>query len=85
MHRHVTHSFGKESCSTVQTGPPSTGASHIQPPGQIQRPAHAKEYSFLDIELRYGLLQVYEHTHIKFTSNIERVMNDAILNSHNLF
>lgn len=48
----------QESCSTIQTGPPSTGASHIQPPGQIQRPAHAKEYSFLDIELRYGLLQV---------------------------
>ncbi|XP_031640158.1 SCY1-like protein 2 isoform X1 [Contarinia nasturtii] len=50
----------QESCSTVQTGPPSTGASHIQPPGQIQRPAHAKEYSFLDMELRYGLLQITE-------------------------
>lgn len=26
--------------------------------GTIQRPAHAKEYHFLDIELKYGILQV---------------------------
>lgn len=65
--------YTQESCSTVQTGPPSTGASHIQPPGQIQRPAHAKEYSFLDIELRYGLLQVnLEHHFTKKQAYIKK-------------
>lgn len=36
-------------------GPPSMGASQ-QTAGT--RPAHAREYNFLDIELKYGLLQV---------------------------
>lgn len=43
-------------------GPPSTGASQNIPGQQgvqgVQRPAHAREYNFLDIELKYGLLQV---------------------------
>lgn len=38
-------------------GPPATGAS--QPQHQnTPRPAHAREYNFLDIELKYGILQV---------------------------
>lgn len=32
--------------------------SNQQATGTIQRPAHAKEYHFLDIELKYGILQV---------------------------
>lgn len=52
----------QESSGTVSTGPPSTGASHVMPPpGAIPRAAHAKEYSFLDIELKYGILQVSAH------------------------
>lgn len=51
--------FVQESSGVVSSGPPSTGASHhMPPPGTIQRPAHAKEYHFLDIELKYGILQV---------------------------
>lgn len=38
-------------------GPPTTGASQL-PPGSTARPAHAKEYNFLDMELKYGILQV---------------------------
>ncbi|KAJ9585871.1 hypothetical protein L9F63_020484, partial [Diploptera punctata] len=37
-------------------GPPSTGASSQTQPN-AQRPAHAREYHFLDIELKYGILQ----------------------------
>lgn len=40
----------------VGIGVPSTGAS--QPIPNAQKPAHAKEYNFLDIELKYGILQV---------------------------
>lgn len=36
-------------------GPPATGASQQVPQ---TRPAHAREYNFLDIEFKYGLLQV---------------------------
>lgn len=28
------------------------------PPVTLPRPAHAREYNFLDIELKYGILQV---------------------------
>ncbi|XP_035919107.1 SCY1-like protein 2 [Anopheles stephensi] len=44
------------------TGPPSTGASGQHCPTTIapNRPAHAKEYTFLDIELKYGILQITE-------------------------
>ncbi|XP_050073778.1 SCY1-like protein 2 isoform X1 [Anopheles maculipalpis] len=44
------------------TGPPSTGASGQHCPNTIapNRPAHAKEYTFLDIELKYGILQITE-------------------------
>ncbi|KAK6629257.1 hypothetical protein RUM43_003074 [Polyplax serrata] len=35
-------------------GPPATGASQQVPQ---TRPAHAREYNFLDIEFKYGLLQ----------------------------
>ncbi|XP_050090094.1 SCY1-like protein 2 isoform X6 [Anopheles aquasalis] len=48
------------------TGLPSTGASGQQqqhcPNTQMSanRPAHAKEYTFLDIELKYGILQITE-------------------------
>ncbi|XP_055845977.1 SCY1-like protein 2 isoform X3 [Episyrphus balteatus] len=41
------------------TGPPSTGASQPTVP-VVQRPAHAREYNFLDIELKYGILQLTE-------------------------
>ncbi|KXJ81150.1 hypothetical protein RP20_CCG021479 [Aedes albopictus] len=42
-------------------GPPSTGASQqMQNPSPANRPPHAKEYSFLDIELKYGILQITE-------------------------
>ncbi|KAE8740974.1 hypothetical protein FOCC_FOCC013500, partial [Frankliniella occidentalis] len=36
-------------------GAPTTGASH---PNTVTRPpSHAKDYSFLDLEIKYGLLQ----------------------------
>ncbi|KAG6452332.1 hypothetical protein O3G_MSEX007551 [Manduca sexta] len=45
----------------ISLGPPSAQQHQVlQPP---QRPPHAKEYSFLDIELRYGLLQIIEALH----------------------
>lgn len=37
---------------------PTTGASQANQPQIPQRPAHAVEYNFLDIELKYGILQV---------------------------
>lgn len=40
----------------ISTGPPSAQAQLLQMP--VTRPPFAKEYYFLDIELRYGLLQV---------------------------
>lgn len=41
------------------TGLPTTGNSQVTPPpGTLPRPAHAREYNFLDIELKYGILQV---------------------------
>ncbi|XP_037948428.1 SCY1-like protein 2 [Teleopsis dalmanni] len=41
--------------------PPTTGTNqNIQLPPTPQRPAHAKEYHFLDIELKYGFLQLVE-------------------------
>lgn len=58
------HLFDRqESCTNVSTGPQSPAPAPNQPnqptqPVTVSRPAHAKEYSFLDIELRYGLLQV---------------------------
>ncbi|XP_055689243.1 SCY1-like protein 2 isoform X3 [Lutzomyia longipalpis] len=43
------------------TGPPSTGASQCTPPpGATLKAQHAKEYRFLDIELKYGILQIIE-------------------------
>ncbi|XP_055536696.1 SCY1-like protein 2 isoform X6 [Wyeomyia smithii] len=42
-------------------GPPSTGASQqLQNSSPSNRPTHAKEYTFLDIELKYGILQITE-------------------------
>ncbi|KAG8278354.1 hypothetical protein J6590_021247 [Homalodisca vitripennis] len=41
-----------------QVGPPATGASQHPPPQNTPRPPHAREYHFLDIELKYGILQV---------------------------
>lgn len=35
-----------------------TGAASTAAAAQPQRPAHAKEYNFLDMELKYGFLQV---------------------------
>ncbi|XP_055612281.1 SCY1-like protein 2 isoform X2 [Uranotaenia lowii] len=50
----------QESVGTVP-GPPSTGASQqIQNNSPSNRPAHAKEYTFLDMELKYGILQITE-------------------------
>lgn len=40
---------------TSQAGIPSTGASQ---PSATHRLNHAKEYHFLDIEYKYGILQV---------------------------
>ncbi|XP_037045286.1 SCY1-like protein 2 [Bradysia coprophila] len=44
------------------TGPPPTGNSQVSPPPPVTlpRPAHAREYNFLDIELKYGILQITE-------------------------
>ncbi|XP_058065791.1 SCY1-like protein 2 [Anopheles bellator] len=46
----------------IITGPPITGASGQHCPNSMSanRPAHAKEYTFLDIELKYGILQITE-------------------------
>ncbi|XP_053624423.1 SCY1-like protein 2 isoform X3 [Plodia interpunctella] len=46
--------------------PISLGPSSAQPPqhtAPAQRPPYAKEYYFLDIELRYGILQIIEALH----------------------
>lgn len=40
----------------ISLGPPSAQAQQLNMP--TTRPPFAKEYYFLDIELRYGLLQV---------------------------
>lgn len=42
------------------------GPAQAQPAAgaQPQRPAHAKEYNFLDMELKYGFLQVNQTTRI---------------------
>uniref|UniRef100_A0A336MKF9 CSON002411 protein n=1 Tax=Culicoides sonorensis TaxID=179676 RepID=A0A336MKF9_CULSO len=54
----------QETSATAIVGPPTTGASQNIPGQQgLQqpvRPAHAREYNFLDIELKYGLLQITE-------------------------
>jgi SCY1-like protein 2 len=52
--------FSRQEYGGTGVGPPATGASqNIPPPGvQQQRPAHAREYNFLDMELKYGILQV---------------------------
>lgn len=39
---------------------PTTGASQANQPQVPQRPSHATEYNFLDMELKYGILQVTE-------------------------
>lgn len=46
----------QEGGGTQTGGAPATGASQQTP--QSTRPAHAREYHFLDIELKYGILQV---------------------------
>lgn len=49
------------------SGPPSTGASQVSSPPNVQsKPIHAREYSFLDIEIKYGILQVQKWTHKLF-------------------
>lgn len=56
------HLLTQESAGSNLSGPPSTGASQVSPPpGAIPRPAHAREYNFLDIEIKYGILQVRTH------------------------
>ncbi|XP_052752631.1 SCY1-like protein 2 isoform X2 [Galleria mellonella] len=45
----------------ISLGPPSSHQQQFNAP--TQRPPYAKEYYFLDIELRYGLLQVVEALH----------------------
>lgn len=43
----------------VISGPQTGNASQGNQQSVVQqRPAHAKEYNFLDIELKYGILQV---------------------------
>ncbi|KAL1130482.1 hypothetical protein AAG570_011730 [Ranatra chinensis] len=48
----------QESSGGGGAGPPATGASHQHTPQPGVRPPHAREYHFLDIELKYGILQV---------------------------
>lgn len=44
----------------VISGPQTGNASQGNQQSVVQqRPAHAKEYNFLDIELKYGILQVF--------------------------
>ncbi|XP_059055324.1 SCY1-like protein 2 [Achroia grisella] len=51
----------------ISLAPPSSHQQHYVPP---QRPPYAKEYYFLDIELRYGLVQVIEALHyLHYTSH----------------
>lgn len=65
----------KESGGNV-TGPPSTGASQqTPPPGATPKPTHAKEYNFLDMELKYGILQVS----LAFLLNIFIILLHVIL------
>ncbi|KAL4717625.1 hypothetical protein ACJJTC_000774 [Scirpophaga incertulas] len=50
----------------VNPHPMTLGPPNVQVPpvtGPTQRPPNAKEYYFLDIELRYGLLQIIEALH----------------------
>jgi hypothetical protein len=39
-------------------GPPSTGTASQAQSATSPRPPHAREYHFLDVELKYGILQV---------------------------
>lgn len=48
----------QESAGSGGAGPPSTGASSQTQPSTTPRPPHAREYHFLDVELKYGILQV---------------------------
>ncbi|KAL4123177.1 hypothetical protein QTP88_015400 [Uroleucon formosanum] len=43
-------------------GPPSTGASIITATA-MPRPAHAREYNFLDFEIKYGIRQLENQIH----------------------
>lgn len=54
------------------TGPPTTGASQqILPPGTTPKAMHAKEYNFLDMELKYGILQVTEAlSYLHYTKHV---------------
>lgn len=55
-------------------GPPATGASQ-PPPQNTPRPPHAREYHFLDIELKYGILQVRSTLHFfSVFNNIIKIM-----------
>jgi SCY1-like protein 2 len=56
----VSEYFRFKEYGGLGVGPPTTGASQNVPGVQQQqtRPAHAKEYNFLDMELKYGILQV---------------------------
>ncbi|XP_026314465.1 SCY1-like protein 2 isoform X2 [Hyposmocoma kahamanoa] len=47
----------------ISLAPPSSAAQLRQQQMPTQRPPFAKEYYFLDIELRYGLLQIIEALH----------------------
>ncbi|XP_075991085.1 SCY1-like protein bma isoform X2 [Anticarsia gemmatalis] len=52
----------------ITLGPPSSAAQQMNVP--TTRPPFAKEYYFLDIELRYGLLQLIEALHyLHYTSH----------------
>lgn len=47
------------------SGATGTQSSQQQNTAGPQRPAHAKEYNFLDIELKYGFLQVsFKHKNL---------------------
>jgi SCY1-like protein 2 len=55
----------QESAGGGGAGPPSTGASSQTQPSAPPRPPHAREYHFLDVELKYGILQVSRDIFVK--------------------
>lgn len=55
----------QESGGSGGVGPPSTGVSAAQTQSStLPRPPHAREYHFLDIEIKYGILQVSTKFHL---------------------
>lgn len=45
----------------------------MPPQGSVPRPLHAKEYNFLDIEIKYGILQVSLVNYLMSRLNLDRI------------